>query len=388
MKKVFLFGLISLLILTACSHNRQKLSPQGNLNLKSANVYFQQRDDEKSLEKALLLYEKVLTDNPKHMLALKRSADLNYFFATQIEPIRNEKDGKVEYARLDNAKQAINYFKKTYGKYDSVLTVIGTFEKLNEKERAIKRDSSKKKESSFIKLLKFGQYLADKVFNPKPDFPLSISTLEYLHKLEPERQEPMRLLVAVYQETKDSTKYEQFMKKILAVSPDDPDMMEMMAAYYFNDKEYEKALDYFKKILVARPLDINNMLLLAETYIILKDNQNALNILERALLLEPENLNVLKSAKNISRALDNVEAEMSYWARILSLSSSVENLEAFVLRKVILNDYTDLMPYAEQWFEKAPTSENAVIACYNIAKAIGRRDLELKYSEIFKRLNK
>ena len=47
MKHAFLLGLVILLVLTACSANRQKLSPQGNLNLKSANVYYQQKDNER-----------------------------------------------------------------------------------------------------------------------------------------------------------------------------------------------------------------------------------------------------------------------------------------------------------------------------------------------------
>jgi len=388
MKKVFFFSLIIFPLLTACSQNRQKLSPQGNLYLKSANVYIQQKDDEKSLEKALMLYEKVLEVNPNHVLALKRSADINYLYATQIEPTKTEKEDKtVIYDRLDSASKAVTYFKKTYGKYDSVLTVIDTFEKLNEKEKTIKRDSSKKKENSYIKMLKISQYLADKKWNPKPDYELSINTLEYLHELDPERWEPMRLLVAVYQETQDTTNFEIYLKKVLAVNPDDPDLMDMIAAFHYNNKEYDKAAVYFKKIMVSRPLDVNNMLLLAETYVMLNENQSALNVLEKALVLEPNNLNVLNSAKNISLSLNNLEAEMLYWARILSLDTSVKNLEAYVIRKVILNDFTNLMQYAEQWFEKDSSNKDAVIACFNIAKAIGRKDLEFKYNEIFKSLN-
>jgi len=381
MKNAFLFGLGILLILTACSANRQKLSPQGNLNLKSANVYFQQKDNETSLQKALALYEKVLLVNPQHVLALKRSADLHLFFATPIEPKKLEKDNKVEYVNLEYAPEVIEHFKITYARYGEVVNVMNTFEKLNEEEKSMKRDATKKKESSWVRLFKIGQVLFD-----QKQYPEAISVFEYVNNLEPTRQEPLRMLVAVFQETKDEAKTKLYLDKILAVSPDDPDMMELMGAYYFNNKEYDKAIPYFQKILALQPINTNNMLLLSSSYTELKDYQPSLDLLKRVLKLEPENLDVLTSARDLARALENTTDEIEYMKQIVKLSPTIKNLEEFCIRMITMNEYSDLMPYAEQWFEKDPKNKIAVSTCVLVANKIGRIDLEKRYTDIYKRI--
>jgi len=381
MKNIIIIGAVLLLLLTACASNRQKLSPQANLNLKSANVYYQQKDIEKSLEKALSLYEKVLQDNPQHVLALKRSADLNLFFATAIEPKKNEKDGIVEYRNMDKAHSAIEYFKITYPRYNMVLDVLNTFPKLNEDERAIKRDAQKKKESSWVRMFRIGQYqFENKLYND------AINTLEYVYQLDPKRNEPLRVLVAVYQETKNEEKTEYFLNKVLEVSPDDIGIIRMMGDNYYNRQMYDKAIPFYEKILNVRPLDVNNMLLLSSSYIELKKYQNAYEVLVKVLKLEPNNKDVLISAKELARVLGNQAAEIEYMKKILTLDSSKENLEEFVFRMINFEKYDDLMPYAEDWYYKDTTNKTAVGVCITIANKIGRKDLEKKYGDIFKTL--
>lgn len=381
MRNIILLSLIAILLISACSTNRQKLTPQSNLDLKSANVYFQQKDNEKSLEKALSLYERVLTDNPEHVIALKRSADLNLFFGTQIEPKRLEKDGKVDYQNMVNANKVIEYFTLAYNKYDAVLRVMNTFEKLTEEDRAMRRDSQKKKESCWVRMFKIGQFQFENKMNDD-----AIKTLESVSKMEPTRTEPYRMLIAVYQETKNNAKMEQYINKVLETDPDDVDLQNMIGAMHYNNKEYDKAIPYFEKIMKARPLDINNMLLLSSCYTEKKDYPTALSILEKVLKLEPENIDALISAKDLARAADNQAAEIDYWKRILAKDPSVENLEVFCYRMIAFEKYNDLMTYAEMWYTKAPTSKDAVSVCITIAVKMGRKDLEKKYSDIFKTL--
>ena len=58
MKKQIIIFCLMLIVLTACSTARQKLSPQGNVNLKTADVYYSQQD----VEQAEIYYLKVLED--------------------------------------------------------------------------------------------------------------------------------------------------------------------------------------------------------------------------------------------------------------------------------------------------------------------------------------
>jgi tetratricopeptide (TPR) repeat protein len=381
MKNIVLMSLIAILLLSACATTRQKLTPQSNLDLKSANVYYQQKDNEKSLEKALFLYERVLKDNPEHVIALKRSADLNLFFATQIEPKKLEKDGKVDYQNMTNANKAMEFFEITYHKYDAVLRVLATFEKLTEDDRAMRRDSQKKKESCWVRMFKIGQYQFDnKMYDD------AIKSIETVSKMEPARTEPYRMLIAVYQETKNDAKVEQYIKKVLETNPDDIDLQNMIGSMYYNNEEYDKAIVYFDKIMKARPLDINNMLLLSSCYTEKKDYPTALTILEKVLKLEPQNKDALVSAKLLARASDNKTAEIDYMKRLLPLDSSVEFLEEYCLRMNALEQFEGLMPYAEMWYAKDPTSKGAITLCIFLAGKMGRKDLEKKYSDIYKTL--
>jgi tetratricopeptide (TPR) repeat protein len=381
MKKALLFALVLTLVLGACSANRQKLSPQANLNLKSANVYYQQKDNETSLLRALDLYERVLSDNPDHVVALKRSADLNLYFATKEEPAKAEKDGVVQYLKMENAKKVIGLFQITHARYSKVIEVMDTFEKLNDDEKAVRRDSQRKKESSWVRLFKIGQLqFENKLFGD------AVETFEIVYNLDKTRQEALRMLVAVYQETGDNEKFELYMDRVLAVAPDDADMIKLKGAYHYNKKEYAEAAEYFRRTMLTNPLDTNNMLLLSSCYAELKDYQPALDILVRVLRLEPENLDVLISAKDLSAVLNNKTAEIEYWKRILALDSSVKNLEDFSFRMFYLEEYQTAMPYAEMWYEKDNTNKLAVSTCITLANKIGRPDLEKKYSDIYKRL--
>ncbi len=372
--------LILLLLLSACSMSRQKLSPQANLYLKSANVYYQQKDNETSLNKALALYTKVLEDNPYHVIALKRSADILLYFASQIEPKETkDDDGNPVYPNMDNAAKAISYFRQTYGKYDSVLTAINTFEKLNDDDRAMKRDATRKKESSWVRLYKIGQ-----LYYHTNDYPEAIKTLEMVFNLDSSRKEPLRMLVLAYQETGDQDKIEFYLNKVLADNPDDLEMIKMMGAHYYKNNDYAKAIEYFNKVLEKEPLNTNNMLLIYAAYSLQKDYQSAYDVLVKVLKLDPENKEVLGYAKDLAIALGNKPAEIDYWKRILALDPSLENIENYCFRMIRIENYDGVMPYAEKWFQKDPTNKDAVSVCVLIASKIGRKDLEKKYSDIFK----
>jgi tetratricopeptide (TPR) repeat protein len=381
MKKSLLFTLTLVLILSACSTNIQKLSPQGNLDLKSANVYYQQKDNETSLQKALKLYEDVLKDNPEHVIALKRSADLTLFFAGPLEPQKLEKDGIVEYQKIENATKVLTMFQSTYAKYGEVLRVLATFPKLTDDQKVIKRDAQRKKESSWVRMFKIGQIQFD-----NKNYTDAEKTFEMINKLDETRQEPLRMLVAVYQGTKNDEKFETYLNKVLAVSPNDAEMIRLKGAYLYNKKDYSGAAECFRQTMISNPLDTENMLMLYECYIQLQQYQPAMDILVKVLRLKPDDKDVLISARDLAIAMNNTTAEIDYWKRLISLDSSASNLERFSLRLYNLGQFQDAMEYAAMWYEKDNTNKLAVQTCIAIATKIGRPDLEKKYTDIYKKL--
>jgi tetratricopeptide (TPR) repeat protein len=388
MKKVLMIVLITLLVLSVFAKQRQKLSPQNNLNLKSANVYYTQKDNDSSLLKALKLYNAILHDSPDNAIALKRSADLNYFFGVKNEPRIDVKGDDTTYVNFDKAAVSIDFYKAAYAKFDSVLVVMKDFTNLTKDEGVMKRDSIKKKESCWVRIFKIGQLLVE-----KKEYALAISTFETLYQYNPTKDDPLRMLVSIYQKQGNDTQIETYLEKIIAAKPNDMDMIKLLAAHYYNKDNYKKAAPYFKQIQANDPYDTNNLLLLANSYLKMDNNQEALNTLNLVLKLEPENLDALLSAKDLAMTLNNTDAEIGYWKQILALDSSMEdkteykaNLEKYCYRMYTLQKFDGLMEYAEKWFNLDTTNKSAADMCTLVANKIGRKDLEKKYSDISKKL--
>lgn len=381
MKKALLFALVLVLFLSACSSNRQKLSPQANLYLKSANVYYSQRDNDDLLKKSLGLYEKVLNDNPNHVIALKRSADLNYFFAQRIEPKKDDKTGAI--SGLENAAEAVRLFKITYGKYDSVVTVMNTFEKLNDDEKSVKRDAGRKKESSWVKIFRISQMQIEKA-----QYPEAKTNLEDLIKLDPKRDEPLRSMVILAQASQDTTSFELYLTKVLANSPDDLNMLRLLGVHYYNQQDYAKAVTYFERIMNLNLTDLDNLTNLTNAYYELGDFANANNVNQRILRIEPENLGALITAKDIAKKLNNQDDEILYMQKIVAKTPTAANLRTYCYMMLNYQKLDGLMEYAERWYELEPTNSEAIQMCWTIATRTNRKDLAQKYIDIFNALPK
>jgi tetratricopeptide (TPR) repeat protein len=428
MKKALLLALIMALILGACAKNLQKLSPQGNLNLKSANVYYAQKSNPASLDKALKLYEEVLKDNPEHVLALKRSADLILNNALPLDTEKKAVGDSVYFVKMENAKRAIGMYKITYAKYSEVLRVLGTYPELTDDQKSIKRDSQRKKESSWVHMFNIAKVQFEQQLTlENKDFTSARDNFEMIYKLDENRQEPLRSLVAIYQEMKDDAKFDEYLNKVLAVSPDDVEMIKLKGAFLYNkgsdlyskgtelfnkgtdlknnndsdgakkffdeaqenfdgaNEYFDGAKEYFKIVMAARPLDTNNMLLLYECYLNIKDYPAALEIINKVLRLEPDSKEALVSAKNLAIAMENTVLEIDYWKRILVVDPSLANLSKITGRLLKLEMYSDALTYAEKWYNLDNSSVLAAQSCHFAAQRLNRPDIIMKYADILKR---
>jgi tetratricopeptide (TPR) repeat protein len=132
------------------------------------------------------------------------------------------------------------------------------------------------------------------------------------------------------------------------------------------------------------PLDVNNLLLMANSYAYLNELQSALEAVNKVLKLEPENVEALTFAKDLARNLDNKTAEVDYMKQIVALDTSAKNLSTLCYLLYTYQMFDGLMDYAERWYEKDPTSKEAVQMCVLVADKTARKDLFKKYSDILK----
>ncbi|HQP26908.1 MAG TPA: hypothetical protein PLL58_03690, partial [Candidatus Syntrophosphaera sp.] len=185
MKRLMILALAALLFLSACAANREKLSPRATVDLKSADVAYNQQN----VEEALALYNKVLDEkegNPNHAHALRRVADINLYYGETI------------------AERAVEFNKKAFENYNKSISIMEKYEKPTEKELAAIRDMKKRRTSAWTRMFNAADtQLAD------GNTASAIEIFETVAAMDPSRTEPLYKLATIYQkDVKDEAKAE------------------------------------------------------------------------------------------------------------------------------------------------------------------------------------
>ena len=274
MKKLIIVAVTMLLLISACSTARQKLSPQGNVDYKTANVYYAQQN----VEQAEKYYTKVITDNPDHAIALRRLGDINL------------RKGEMF------AERAVEFNKLAYEYYSKAIAITEAFPEKTDDEKIALRDMKKRKESSWARI-----YTAAAEELKNGNTRASMELFELANKLEPTRAEPMIQLKNIYlKELKDDAKAEQILLTLIKDDPDKLIYLQELGAYYYNKENYQEAVKYYEKASPQIPRDIDNMMNISACYYELKDYPKALAATQKALDLEPQNISLLENAYQVA----------------------------------------------------------------------------------------
>ena len=352
--------LITVLLLSACSASRQKLSPQANVALKDANVYYQQ----KNVEKALESYLKVLKDNPDHVIALRRVADINLYFGEQYQ------------------SKAIEFNQKAFENYAKAIAVTETFTKLNEDDQADLRDMKRRQKGAWSRVFGASDQLLQQGNTSD-----ALKGFQIAAQLDPERIEPLIKMKDIYEkELKDPSKAESIMLQLYEKKPKEVLLLQEIGAFYFNKPDYNKALEFFQKASAENPLDTNILMNISFCYYELKDYLNSLIATEKVLQVEPSNLDALRNARAIAIQLNQNDKAIAYMIQILQISESDEDYLA--LCRLLSNGqrFEELVVWAEKWFKYDPTSVMAAQFAQLAATRLNNKALIDKYNGILKNL--
>ncbi|MDZ4120956.1 MAG: tetratricopeptide repeat protein, partial [Candidatus Cloacimonadaceae bacterium] len=274
MRYLIVSVLISLILLTACAPARQKLSPHGNIALKDANVYYQQ----KNIERALESYQKVLKDNPDHVLALRRVADINLYYGEQ-----------------DQSK-TIEFNKLAFENYDKAIAIVESFDNLKETEQVELRDMRRRRTSAWTRIYSAAEQLQNQG-NTKE----AMRGFQIAIDLDNERFEPLIKLKDIYvKELKDLDKAEKIMLQLYQKRPKEVMLLLEIGAFYYDKQDFSRALDFFQKASVEAPTDADILMNISFCYYEMKDFANALKNTEKVLVLAPRNLDALRNARSIA----------------------------------------------------------------------------------------
>jgi tetratricopeptide (TPR) repeat protein len=358
MKKLIIVAVTLLLLISACSTARQKLSPQGNVDYKTANVYYAQKD----VEKAEIYYTKVLKDNPDHAVALRRMGDICLH------------NGEVF------TERSVEFNKKANDYYTKALAIVEAFPDKTDEEKLAIRDMKKRKESTWVRIFKTGEAEL-KAGNTKA----AMDIFELVHNLDLNRPEPMIQLKNIYlKELKNDTKAEEILLTLIKDDPDKLIYLQELGAFYYNKENYTEAVKYFEKARLQIPLDMDNLMNISACYYELKDYEKAMAATRSAMELDPSSLDLIVNARNIAAGMKDTDAMVMYLKQLVDRRDNLDDYIALVTIMLEKQDYAQLIEYAEKWYKWDKTSKYAVQYIILAAQKSNNKTLESKYSAIYR----
>ncbi|MCB5260246.1 MAG: tetratricopeptide repeat protein [Candidatus Cloacimonetes bacterium] len=334
MRKLVIILLALALGLSACSTARQKLSPRANVNAKTAGVYYAQQNVEKAEE----FYRKVLEAHPDHALSLRRIADISLY-----------KGENFPAKTVEFNTEAFQYYTKALEIYDG-------YDDLTNEEKLDIRDMTRRRDGAWTRIYRAGDEAATAGNTQE-----AMEIFELAHDLNPDRFEPMIRLKDIYQkELKDDAKAEEILLSLIEKEPDNQDYILEIGAFYFNVKNFAEAAKYFEQARENAPADTDNLMNLSYSYYELENYSKALEVTQAALELQPADLDILLNARDIAYRSDNKELTVSYLKKLLDIRSNELEYAQLCLLLNELEQYEELISYAQQWYQWDNENEDAV----------------------------
>ncbi|MCB5252637.1 MAG: tetratricopeptide repeat protein [Candidatus Cloacimonadaceae bacterium] len=336
MRKLNIILLVLALALGACSafKTRQKLSPQANVNAKTAGVYYAQEN----VEKAEQFYLLVLEEHPDHVISLRRVADINLHKAENFP-------GK-----------SVEYNKKAFELYSQALDVYKSFENLTDEERLDIRDMTRRREGAWTRIYRAGDASLE-----AGDTQKAMEIFELAVELNPARYEPMIRLKDIYQkELKDDAKAEEILLTLIEQDPENLDYIRETGAFYFNQENYAEAVKYFAKAREKAPADVDNLLNLSYAYYELENYSKALEVTQQALALDPGNIDILQNARDVAFMAGEKDLTVKYLKQLIERRSNDTDFADICRILYEQEKYEELITYAQKWYQWNDTNPDPV----------------------------
>jgi len=345
---VILFITVSLLA------ESQKLSADGNKNLRSANMHLSGG----RYEKALPLFKAVLLENPHHIISLENIASIYYdvnndyfeadsYYSKAIIEINAIFAEHQELLKTDE-KAAKKFYKKHIKK-----------EKLEDKLEQI----SKFKASCWINIF----HQAQEKFKNE-DYDGALEEFLALNEIAPDSSKTIKMLAYAYNKKGDTEKTLEFMIKTTELEPEDDMVRTQIANTYFGLEDFEKAVEWYTKASEINPSNLDNFYNLAVTYARLNNPEQAYESYKKVLEIEPDNIDAILSAYGYAAQMNLVDEAISYLKRANELEPErTDILSDLCFYLSNSQKFEDLLIYAAKWQNLDSESQDAQLLL-NLAK--------------------
>ncbi|MCB5264619.1 MAG: tetratricopeptide repeat protein [Candidatus Cloacimonetes bacterium] len=364
MRKLIIILLALALALGACSaiKTRQKLSPQANVNAKTAGVYYAQQN----VEKAEQFYLMVLEEHPDHAVSLRRMADINLHKAENFPA------------------NSVEYNKNAYELYGKALAIYNGFNELTDQERLDIRDMTRRRDGAWTRIYRAGDAALQ-----EGDTQDAMEIFILAHELNPERFEPMIRLKDIYQkELKDDAKAEEILLTLIQQNPENLDYILETGAFYFNQTNYTEAAKYFAKAREKAPANVDNLLNLSFAYYEMKDYSKALEVTQHALAMDPGNIDILLNARDVAYMAGDKDQTVVYLKQLIERRSNDDDFADICRILYEQEKFEDLLVYAQKWYQWDDSKQDPVQFIILGAAQTGNEALKNTYTRILQAMQK
>lgn len=367
MKRIKLIFVLSLMISLFFSVNlhakgkTQKIRGQAKVDLRSANLYAQQ----KNTEKALGFYLKVIDAYPDHVESLFNIAGI----------YNNE--ALEEYDKADELyAKSVQYYKKTLEAIESIP---------NWKE--YEHFSQYRKESIRMIANQWSRVFKDAFeLYHEQKYDESEAILFDLKKDTPDSLNIYQLLAAIEGERGNKDKQLEYFGVLLEKNPNDEKILINIADQYYQAKEYQEAISYFERLATIAPTNTEYLLFNGICYLYLENKEKALEIFEQVLVIDPNNIDALANASYIVQAAGNDQKAIEYMKKLYQVENTEDNLTTLCYQLAKVQNWTELIVYAKQWRTLDSGNKEPVQLIILAAGNLKDKALQQEYTNILKKM--
>lgn len=358
-----IMALIVAFLMASCSSlpESQRISGDARINMRSANIYWNQQDFHRALE----LYKQVVAEYPENIEALKRISDI-YFYLGENEPQKE----------AEHYQSSMNYNHK----------ILEAYESLSESTRAIDEivvDARLKIRAAWARLFQRGQ----DIFGAG-DFDSSLELFYDLAEATPDSTNIYIMIASIHQQKEDPDKAAEYFTRIAEIDETDTVSRRNLASYYFAQENYEQALKWFDSLSELEPEIADYYFNIGIIHNLLNNHDQAIENFIETYRLDPEFTEAAFSAAGIAyNELNDYERSQDIYKMILDHDES--NIDALMFLCYSLNmssKYEELLEYAKLWYELDKTSEEAVQFVLVAANRLNKTDVIHKYLTILDEL--
>jgi tetratricopeptide (TPR) repeat protein len=223
-------------------------------------------------------------------------------------------------------------------------------------------EAGRRIQSVYVRIFRLGQDM-----NVDEEFEMAKETFEALVAFDPTRPEAYLALVSIAQRENDSERKMELYHQLLAVSGNEPRILFNIALEHRNSEEWDDAKEFYLLYINAAPESVSGYRGLAFVNTALEKYDEAIAAYERAHLLEPENIDILMNMSDIFATMNNNEAAISVFKKVVALEDKFEDQEDLIITvrnlcTLLVRDqkWAEALTYAKIWYRLEPDSQASV----------------------------